>query len=166
MRMVHVALAALLGFMPAAHGNIGETPDRAVPEARETPDPTYEPKQVVEIVLRGLARPDHPDRNAGLATSFRFSTPDNRAQTGPLDRFIKLVNSPVYEPLVNHERAVRGQMVIEGDMAHEEVRVIADDGSQAVYAFVLARQPDEAPCGGCWLTDAVIRLEADTAGAT
>ena len=166
MRIVHVALAILLGFMPAAHGSIGETPDQSAPEPRATPDPTYEPHEVVEIVLRGLAKPDHPDANAGLATSFQFSTPDNRAKTGPLERFITLLRSPVYEPLVNHERAVRGKMVIEGDMAHEEVRVIADDGSQAVYAFVLARQPDDARCGGCWLTDAVIRLQADTAEAT
>ena len=166
MRMVHVALVALLGFTPAVHGTIGDMPEETAPEARVTPDPAYEPDEVVEIVLRGLAKPDHPDRNAGLATSYRFSTPGNRAQTGALDSFIMLLKSPVYDPLVNHQRAVRGNMVIDGDMAHEEVRVIADDGSQAVYAFVLARQPDDAPCGGCWLTDAVIPLKPDTAGAT
>jgi hypothetical protein len=132
---------------------------------RATPDSSYAPEDVVRIVLRGLAKPDDPTPNAGIETSFRFASPDNRAKTGPLPKFIKLVQNPIYAPLLGHQRALRGEIEVSGDAARERVRVIAKDGSQAAYIFLLKRQPEGSDCSRCWMTEAVVRVEKE-GGAT
>lgn len=141
-------IAVLLATAPFA-----EADDRPAPSA------DYSPGEVVGIVLRALATPDRPEPEAGIETTFRFASPANRAQTGPLERFKQLVRNPVYAPLLGHERAIRGDMRVSGDRASERVRVIADDGTRADFAFVLTRRPADADCAGCWMTDAVIRLQ-------
>ncbi len=125
------------------------------------PSPEYAPAEVVGIVLRALATPDEPSEDAGIETTFRFASPQNRAQTGPLERFKRLVENRVYAPLLGHERAVRGDMAVDGERARERVQVIAGDGTRAEYGFVLSRQPTDAECGGCWMTDAVIRVKPE-----
>lgn len=38
-----------------------------------------------------------------LETAFAFASPANRRQTGPLERFAALLESPIYRPLVRHQ---------------------------------------------------------------
>ena len=128
------------------------------------PSADLAPAEVIGTVLEALAHPDRPEPDAGIARVFRFASPKNRARTGPLARFIELVRNPVYAPLVGHQRAIRGALEREGDNAWQRVRVIAEDGSTAVFVFVLARQASD-PCAGCWMTDAVIRVRPEGVGA-
>ena len=150
--MLHSLILAgliLAGVPPAAAAELPE------------PSPELAPEEVIGTVLAALARPDQPERNAGIERTFRFASPDNRAQTGPLDRFIDLVRNPMYAPLLGHERAIRGDLQRRGDgEVYERVRVIASDGSTAAFVFVLSRQA-EGDCAGCWMTDAVIRVEPE-----
>lgn len=130
-------------------------------EPAKAPSPELEPGQVIGIVLEALAHPDRPRPDAGIEQTFRFASPANKAQTGPLPRFIRLVKHPRYAPLLGHERAIRGELQRESDgEVWQRVRVIAADGTQAVYVFVLSRQSGK-PCDGCWMTDAVIRTEPE-----
>ena len=131
-----------------------------VAAAQAGPSPDLEPRAVIGIVLEALAHPDRPEPDAGIARTFRFASPANRAQTGPLPRFIRLVRNPVYAPLLGHQRAVRGELVRDDGRARERVRVIAADGSTAAFVFVLARQAS-GPCEGCWMTDAVVRVQPE-----
>ena len=62
-----------------------------------TPDPSHEPEQVVEIQLDALAANDTPEANAGIKTAYNFASPANRRSTGPLDRFVRMVEGPQYE---------------------------------------------------------------------
>lgn len=150
---MHVARRLVLSLLVLAGtaGRAGAEPP--------VPSPEHTPEEVVGIVLRALATPDEPAPDAGIETTFRFASPANRAQTGPIERFKRLVKNPVYEPLLGHERAIRGNMRVSGDSAGERVRVIADDGTRADFAFVLTRQSEATDCPGCWMTDAVIRLQ-------
>lgn len=52
------------------------------------PSPDLSPDQVVRIQLDAMARNDEPAPDSGIATAFKFASPENQAQTGPLDRFI------------------------------------------------------------------------------
>lgn len=116
------------------------------------PNPSLNPVQVVEAQLDALRR--NRDDDEGIRITYNFASPANREETGPLDRFRTLFESPVYAPLLNHrEFEVYAPSVYE-DLAVVPVRVIASDGEQVDYVFILTRQQED-PYENMWMTDAV-----------
>jgi hypothetical protein len=139
-------LAAVPAPRPAA-------PARLAPPR---PDPRHSPEQVVMFQLAALRENDAAD--AGIATVFAFSSPANQAATGPFPRFVELVKSPAYRPLIGHRRAAPGPMRVRGRDASQEVSVTAADGEELSYVFSLTRQPAGAPFAECWMTDGVVLM--------
>jgi len=123
-----------------------------VPEIR--PDPEYLPEEVVGIQMRALASNDQPFENAGIELTFRFASPGNKVQTGPLSKFSGLFNSPAYQPMINHARLEVGESEVRGSKARVPVMVESSDGRQVVYLFMLSRQTD-GEFADCWMTDGV-----------
>lgn len=140
--LLALPVAALLASAPG-------TPD---PE----PSPDLLPEEVVRIQVEALGHNDDPHPNAGIEAAFRFASPGNRAATGPVDRFVRMVKGPVYRDMLDFERAVYEPMRIEDDRAVQRVTLTHADGRRVAYVFGLSRQ-DGGPCDGCWMTDAVVR---------
>ena len=67
------------------------------------PEPKLKPNDVVRLQL--LAMQQNDDSDFGIEVTFRFASPANKKQTGPLKRFISLVRNPSYRPLLNHINA-------------------------------------------------------------
>jgi hypothetical protein len=124
------------------------------------PNPNLSPEQVITIVLEALQRNDEQAPDAGIATAFRFASPGNRAATGPLERFIQLVKSPAYKPLLNHKTATRGTVRIADDIARQRVTLTSANGERIVYLFTVSKQTED-PYKNCWMTDGVERLRDD-----
>jgi hypothetical protein len=120
------------------------------------PAPSLDPADVVRIQVEALAGNGADD--AGIAFTFRFASPDNRRQTGPLERFAAMVKGPAYRSMLNHTRASYEPVERSGDVARQVVRVLGRDGQWVTYGFVLRRQ-ERAPYEDCWMTEAVLRLE-------
>jgi len=121
----------------------------------DSPNPNLSPADVVRIQLSALQHNDEPTPNAGIEIAFQFAAPTNRAITGPIDRFIKLVKNPLYAPMLNFVSAE----VEEGECGEEEatlrVTVQAQLGEWVRYVFSLERQI-EYPYSGCWMTAGVV----------
>ncbi len=122
------------------------------------PNPNLSPEQVITIVLEALQRNDEQAPDSGIATAFRFASPGNRAATGPLERFIQLVKSPAYKPLLNHKTAARGNVRIAEDVARQRITLTAANGERIVYLFTVSKQTEE-PYKNFWMTDGVERLK-------
>jgi hypothetical protein len=108
---------------------------------------------VVRIQLEALGKNESTD--AGIEITFRFASPANKVSTGPLPRFINLVKSPLYKPMLNFREAEYFLPELEGSRARQRVRLTGRGGQAVLYAFYLSRQT-ELPYEGCWMTDAVI----------
>ncbi len=128
-------------------------PRNAAPQ----PNPNLSPEQVVTVVLEALQHNDQPAPDSGISTAFRFASPDNRAVTGPLDRFIELVKNPLYKPLLSYKTATRGPVRIADSVARQRVTLTAANGAKAVYLFTLSKQTED-PYKNCWMTDGVERV--------
>ncbi len=128
------------------------------PTLRPTPSPVYTPEDVIKIQLRALQHNDDPVGDNGIAVVFTFASPVNQEATGPLIHFAYMIHNPVYEPMLNFQRAEYKPIVIEGDTARQIVRLITEDEETAVFVFSLSLQW-QAPYSGCWMTDSVIRIE-------
>lgn len=119
------------------------------------PDSSYGPEQVVKLQLEALADNDNPVKNAGIKTAYNFASPANRRATGPLDRFIKMVEGPRYAPMIDHIEATTGPLERTGDRAEQQVTLTGPSGRTATYRFGLS-VCDEGPLEECWLTDSVL----------
>ena len=66
------------------------------------PNIKYKPFDVVKIQLSALKSNDKPYANAGIKQTWEFAHPSNKKFTGPLSKFIKLINDKNYSVLLNH----------------------------------------------------------------
>jgi len=120
------------------------------------PDQSLNPDDVVRIQLQSLKSND--PSNFGIEVTFRFASPNNKRNTGPLEKFIKLVNSPAYRPMLNHLDAQLLKLKIHLDQAIQDVIITTNEAKRIGYRFILSRQSG-SEYQGCWMTDAVIRFE-------
>ena len=117
------------------------------------PEPELKPNEVVKLQL--LAMQQNDDSDFGIEVTFRFASPSNKIQTGPLKRFIRLVRNPSYRPLLNHINATFLELNIEEDFAVQDVIITTSNGERIGYRFRLSIQKGTL-YPGCWMTDSVI----------
>ena len=119
-----------------------------------TPNTEYEPQDVVRIVIESLSRNVEPWTDAGIETTFGFASPANRFNTGPLEKFVRMVKAHPYGTMVDHVASEFSEVRFRGRDALQLVYLLGRDGLGVVYAFRLSRQ-GEGPYQGMWMTDAV-----------
>ena len=116
------------------------------------PEPELKPNDVVRLQL--LAMQQNDDSDFGIEVTFRFASPANKKQTGPLKRFIGLVRNPSYRPLLNHINATFIELTVEEVFAIQDVIITTSNGERIGYRFRLSIQ--KGPLyPGCWMTDSV-----------
>ena len=147
-RTVTCALAAAvvgLGSVPLA----SSAADLTHADARPTPDLTS--REVVRIQLESLRENDAAD--SGIEVAFRFASPANKAQTGPLPRFARMIAAGPYALMLDW----RDVDYVEETVAEGKARQVVTlyGATDAVrFVFYLSRQgPGEYE--DCWMTDAV-----------
>ena len=115
------------------------------------PDPALSPDDVIRIQLEALRHND--EQNRGIAVAFRFASPANRVNTGPLPRFIAMIRGGPYALMLNFRHADYGPVETAANQARQRVTLT---GTRAIvtYWFYLSRQ-SQAPYEDCWMTDAV-----------
>jgi hypothetical protein len=119
------------------------------------PGPELTPEEVVRAQLEALRRNDASDR--GIATCFRFASPQNKSQTGPLPRFAQMVRTPVYQPMLEYASADYEPLERAGRQARQIVNLHNDAGETASFLFLLQRQ-QEPEVQDWWMTEGVIRV--------
>ena len=122
------------------------------------PSAELQPGEVVQIVIDALANNDYPFPDAGIETTFNFASPGNKAQTGPLERFVTLVKGPVFSQMINHRDSTLSEVVLEGNRAVRIVQIVGANNETLYFAFRLGLQ-QQGDYAGMWLTEAVWPLD-------
>lgn len=120
------------------------------------PNADYQPQDVVKIVVKALQTNSEAADNDGIAAVYRFASPGNRANTGPLNRFITMIKRG-FPDMLNHAGARYDAMEVTGETAVQAVWLFTDSGAEIGYAFQLGRQ-SSGEYQGMWMTDAVVPL--------
>lgn len=128
----------------------GRSSNRTTAASSAKPEPNLSPQDVVRIQVESLQ--EHDDQ--GIATVYRFASPDNRLATGPLSRFAKLFETPSYQALREAASTEYFEMEIDGDSAMQIVALTNNKGIVSFYLFQLTRQSNGS-YDGCWMTDGV-----------
>ena len=120
------------------------------------PNPELEADKVVSLQILAMQQNDEFDN--GIEVTFRFASPQNKLQTGPLSNFIMLVKNISYSPLLNHLDANYLDLKVEGNQAVQEVIITTSKGYRKGFRFLLSIQQGKQ-FKNCWMTDAVIPFE-------
>lgn len=131
--------------------------------SRQEPAVKLDPGDVVRIQMEAMKYND--EENRGIEIVYRFASPANKRNTGPLPRFIRMLDGEAYRPLLNHAQAEYGEVELAGNLAAQRVSLTSSDGLIAVYIFVLSRQRS-GDCDGCWMTDSVMVEAMQRLGGT
>jgi len=112
-----------------------------------------EPGEAIQTVAAALRHNHSPLPNHGIFTAFQFTSPANHAYTGPYGRFLSVVKSADFAPMLQDRPHEWTDLVVRGDHAEQTLRVGLPSGGTASYKFNVARQ-----AGGGWMVDGVSRL--------
>lgn len=149
-RFLGFALALLFAAVSIAGADVSEDPLHLSPKL--VPTPELAPDQVVRIQLNALRHNDVENR--GIEVAFRFASPNNKLSTGPLPRFVRMMQQGPYSLMLAYENVTYHPLEVVEDRARQRVTLIGS-GLVVAYEFYLSRQTQGA-CTGCWMTDAVI----------
>jgi len=118
---------------------------------------------VVQIQMNALKYNDN-GTNDGIRTVRRFASPANREAVGPFERFVDIVKSPPYAPMLSYDSAEYEPSRPSEDTARVRVVTRADGNVTARYVFRLSKQ-EGGEYDGCWMTEGVQPLtdSSDTA---
>ena len=119
------------------------------------PTTNIEPYKVIKIQLESLRNNDLPRKDIGIDQTWEFAHPDNKKNTGPLERFKIMLKSRSYGMLLNHLEHEITQMKSTNLVALFEVKIL--DESKVYYKFnwQVEKYTNEGPLKDCWLTTVV-----------
>ena len=119
------------------------------------PNDGIEPYQVVNIQLTGLKNNDTPNKDYGIEQTWKFAHPLNKKYTGPLPKFINLLNSESYKMLLNHIENEIIEVFKSNNRYGFEVTILAKDKNYYKFQWVVEKYYKEGPLKDCWLTTSV-----------
>ena len=115
------------------------------------PVPDLSPADVIRIQIEALRNNDEGDR--GIEVAFRFASPSNKSNTGPLARFVSMIKKGPYALMLGFKEATYGPVEVRDNRARQRVTLVGEI-KVVSYWFYLSRQSNE-PYADCWMTDAV-----------
>ena len=117
------------------------------------PAPALGVQDVVKIQLEALRHNDAQDR--GIALAFRFASPGNQLNTGPLARFASMLKDGPYALMLRFTHASYEPPQIVDRDAVQRVTLVASGSEALTFVFYLSRQSAQGPLHDCWMTDGV-----------
>ena len=119
------------------------------------PNSNIEPYQVIKIQLKSLQKNNSPSIDNGIEQTWEFAHPNNKKNTGPLDRFKTMLKSKSYKVLLDHLDHEIIQEYITDSVASFEVRVLGKDKSYYKFKWQVEKYSKDGLLEGCWLTTMV-----------
>lgn len=118
------------------------------------PDPSIAPEEVVAIQMKALQFNDNPTPDFGIAQTWNFAHPRNRAATGPLQRFATMLKGAAYGTMLNHASHRIVPQAGDGSRASFDVFMETTKGRMLHFMWAV-ELVDGGEFDNCWMTVAV-----------
>ena len=119
------------------------------------PKPEIDPQEVVKIQLSSLMNNNEPYLNAGIEQTWEFAHPSNRAFTGPIQRFTKMMYAPSYAVMLDHKKHDIIEVKLDKNIAYFFIELTSTDGKMFGFKWTLEKVKEEGGFKNCWMTTAV-----------
>ena len=105
--------------------------------------------------MSALKNNNKPYQNAGIEQTWEFAHPSNKKFTGPLSRFIKLLNDEGYNVLLNHIEHTIVEIFNSEKKFIYEVTILDREKIFFKYTWQIEKFLNGGPLNNCWLTTSV-----------
>ena len=119
------------------------------------PNNNIEPYQVIKIQLKSLQKNNLPSVDNGIKQTWEFAHPNNKKNTGPLEKFKIMLKGKSYKVLLDHLDHEIIQENLTDSVALFEVRVLGKDKSYYKFKWQVEKYNKDGSLKDCWLTTIV-----------
>ena len=119
------------------------------------PNKELKPLDVVKIQLSALKNNNKPYKNAGIEQAWEFAHPLNKRSTGPLSKFIKLLNDEGYNILLNHIEHKIVEIYKSEKKFIYEIIILDKEKFFFKYNWQVEKFLNDGTLNNCWLTTSV-----------
>ena len=119
------------------------------------PNTNLQPFDVLMIQLSSLKNNNIPYKDAGIEQTWEFAHPNNKAITGPLDKFKKMIYSKSYKILISH---INSEIIIlkeTRDISVYKVIVLTKSKEKYFFIWQVEKILIEGDLKNCWMTTSV-----------
>ena len=119
------------------------------------PEPTLKPLDVLLIQLNSLKNNNTPYTDAGIEQTWEFAHPNNKAMTGPLDKFKQMIYSESYKILIRHENSEVIILKETENISVYKVIILSKDKKKYYYIWQVEKVLLDGSLKNCWMTTSV-----------
>ena len=115
------------------------------------PSSNLKPFDVLSIQLNSLKNNNSPYKDAGIEQTWEFAHPINKASTGPLEKFKKMIYSDNYKILIRHENHKTTILKESPSKLVYKVHILSKDKKKYYYIWQIEKVK-EGKFKNCWMT--------------
>ncbi|RZO49836.1 MAG: DUF4864 domain-containing protein [Candidatus Pelagibacterales bacterium] len=119
------------------------------------PNSNLKPFDVLMIQLNSLKDNNTPYKDAGIEQTWEFAHPMNKAATGPLENFKKMIYSDNYEMLISHENTKAEILKESPNKFMFKVYILSKDKKKYYFIWQIEKVEQEGKFKDCWMTTGV-----------
>ena len=119
------------------------------------PNSKLKPFDVLMIQLDSLKNNNIPYKDAGIEQTWEFAHPTNKAVTGPLERFKKMIYTDSYKILIKHENNNIVAIKKSSNKFVYKVYVLSKEKKKYYYIWQIEKVEQEGKFKNCWMTTGV-----------
>ena len=110
---------------------------------------------VLMIQLNSLKNNNIPYKDAGIEQTWEFAHPNNKAITGPLNKFKQMIYSKNYEILISHQGTEVIILKETEEISVYKVTVLTKNKKKYYYIWQVEKVLSEGKLKNCWMTSSV-----------
>jgi len=116
------------------------------------PNANLKPFDVLMIQLNSLKNNNIPYKDAGIDQTWKFAHPNNKAMTGPLEKFKQMIYNKNYEILINHQGTEVIILKETEEISVYKVTVLTKNKKKYYYIWQVEKVLSEGNLKNCWMT--------------
>ena len=119
------------------------------------PNITLKPFDILTIQLNSLQNNNVPFKDAGIEQAWEFAHPNNKAMTGPLEKFKQMIYSRSYKILLEHENNEITILNETNNRSVYKVYILSKEKKKYYYIWQIEKVRQEGDLKNCWMTTSV-----------
>ena len=116
------------------------------------PNITLKPFDILTIQLNSLQNNNVPFKDAGIEQTWEFAHPNNKAMTGPLEKFKQMIYSRSYKILLEHENNEITILNETNNRSVYKVYILSKEKKKYYYIWQIEKVHQEGDLKNCWMT--------------
>ena len=119
------------------------------------PNISLKPFDILMIQLNSLQNNNVPFKDAGIEQAWEFAHPNNKAMTGPLEKFKQMIYSRSYKILLEHENNEITILNETNNRSVYKVYILSKEKKKYYYIWQIDKVRQEGDLKNCWMTTSV-----------